>query len=200
MKIILTEEQYRLIIEKELNESDHKLLSQLTRKGRGPRSHIAQVEAVDENGDLKHPGMNIWQNRNAYDLMTEPGTIVRSPVNGLVSKHSVSNSKNRYVYGVGITIKNDDNSDYIYLTHMDPNKSYLTTGNTVKKGDIVGYIGDPKANGKSFSSHLHVATKKNDIYDYINDDLTLKGQIEDPEPITTKKSSNLSYEDMFPTK
>jgi murein DD-endopeptidase MepM/ murein hydrolase activator NlpD len=175
MKVIVTESQYHRVILEDDSDSqvDNKLLSQLTRKGRGPRSHIAQVEAVDDNGDLKSPGMNIWQNRNAYDLMTKPGTVVRSPFNGIVDKHSVSNSKNPYVYGVGVTIKNKDNSDYIYLTHMDPNKSYLTKGTPVIKGDIIGYIGDPQANGKSFAAHLHVATKKNDLYNYIEDDLTI---------------------------
>ena len=148
-------------------EEIFKLLSSLDKKGRGPKSHYAQVKGTK---------MDNWQSRNAYDLMCQPGTEVRSPVNGTISSYSISSSKNPYVYGVNITISTENGNDKIFMTHLDPNTSKVDQGQKVNKGDILGKIGDPIAAGKSFASHLHVSTfdESHNIFNYINDDMTIK--------------------------
>lgn len=161
-----------------------KLLSQLTKTGRGPTSHKAQV-SKDADGNLipDGQGMNNWQSRNAYDLMCNPGTEVRSPVNGKIKSASKSSSTNSSVYGWNVTIETDDGKDAIFMTHLDPNKTKVSKGDVVKKGDLIGYIGDPSSDEvpKTFAPHLHVSTRdeSGDIFSYVNDDLSINMSVFD---------------------
>lgn len=149
----------------------HKLLSSLKLKGRGPEGHYAQIMQMKKDGK---GNMDNWESRNGYDLMCEPGTIVKTPIDGIVTSVSVSKSANRSVYGMSIKIKSTDGKDEIFMTHLDPAIPKVTQGQEVKKGDVVGIIGDPIAAGKSFAAHLHVSTKDENhtIFKYINDDMT----------------------------
>lgn len=144
----------------------HKILSSLKLKGRGPKGHYAQVKGT---------GMDNWESRNGYDLMCEPGTVVKTPIDGTITSVSISKSSNKSVYGMSIKIKSIDGKEEIFMTHLDPDLPKVSQGQEVKKGDIVGIIGDPIAAGKSFAAHLHVSTKNeaHDIFKYINDDMTI---------------------------
>jgi len=186
----LIEEANKRILREFVDFESPKLLSQLTQKGRGPKSHYAQVSKDKEGNPVPNgQGMNNWQSRNAYDLMCPVGTEVLSPVNGKITKARQSNSKNPQVYGWNIVISTDD-GDQIFMTHLDYKKDKAEEGDIVKKGDLLGYIGDPKSDEvpKHFPPHLHVSTKNesHDIYNYLEPDLSIKFTEEEKQSILDK--------------
>ena len=51
----------------------------------------------------------------------------------------------------------DHNSGFVHrYGHLNSEKSGITKGTTVEKGDVIGYCGDTTSTGNSVSVHLHV--------------------------------------------
>jgi murein DD-endopeptidase MepM/ murein hydrolase activator NlpD len=66
-----------------------------------------------------------------------------------------------------VTYKRNGVSVTRYITYMHMNKITVTEGQTIKKGDIVGYMGD---GGGNYAQHLHVQIG---VLDYPNGDIGL---------------------------
>lgn len=89
------------------------------------------------------------------DFWVEAKTPVHCALDGIV--HSVKNNNNHKDYGPTVIIKHDfqDGSFFTLYGHLSLSAlSVVTNGQFVKKGDLLGYIGDNQENGH-WAPHLH---------------------------------------------
>ena len=111
----------------------------------GPRR--AQTGALGNSISDEHPGI---------DLAAPIGTPIYAPADGTVE--SVSNAGNA---GLMIKIFNDQNTEtrYMHLSAFAVEK-----GNTVNKGDVIGYVGNTgnvTSSRGGTGAHLHFEVRKN---------------------------------------
>jgi murein DD-endopeptidase MepM/ murein hydrolase activator NlpD len=123
----------------------------------------------------RHPGGS-WADNNAYDirpqndLKTADGTPVYSLTSGKVSSatnrkgfvQKIKNGGKYNLFGSNVTVSSSDGPDVFY-THLQDLQ--VTKGDEVKKGQLIGYVGD--AEGR-FSDHVHVAVSNGDVKDLVN--------------------------------
>lgn len=155
----------------------------------------------DPNWDLgspsghrkRHPGGS-WKDNNAYDIRpsndieTGAGTPVYSIVSGKVTSATNRSGFTRMkknggtynLFGSNLTISGDEGVDVFY-THLENLK--VQKGEDVKKGQLIGYIGD--AEGR-FHDHVHIAVSKGDVKDLVN---ASTGKIKDADGISSIASS-----------
>ena len=81
------------------------------------------------------------------DIFAASGTPVRSPVDGVLRQ------ANGAVGGLAAYVTQDDGS-YVYMAHLAGFAPGFTTGDRVKVGDVVGYVGDT-GNARGGSPHVH---------------------------------------------
>lgn len=126
-----------------------------------------------------------WQSDNAWDIMAAEGVPVYSISDGTISKIGGSDklSKNGVVYGYQVTVNTDNNS--IFYTHFGKLGPNISQGASIKKGDLIGYIGKPKENDK-WPTHVHIGIKKGNIKQFINTNADIIGA----ENITTDNSTD----------
>lgn len=89
------------------------------------------------------------------DYWLEAGTEIHAPLDGVV--YSIKNNNNFKDYGPTIILKHEFNGHFFYSLYGHLSVSSLLVvkqGETVKKGDHIGFIGNSKENG-SWSPHLH---------------------------------------------
>jgi hypothetical protein len=113
-------------------------------------------------GDLQ----SVWQNNNAWDLGVAAGTPVYAIADGTVSNVGFYENGNT-VWGYKFTLVSSNNS--FFLTHLD--SVVVSAGTSVKKGDLVGYIGQwPSTYPSRLQSypHLHIGLKTGKLSTYID--------------------------------
>jgi murein DD-endopeptidase MepM/ murein hydrolase activator NlpD len=81
------------------------------------------------------------------DIFAAAGTPVRSPVDGVLRQ------ANGPVGGLAAYVTQDDGS-YVYMAHLAGFAPGFKTGDRVKVGDVVGYVGDT-GNARGGSPHVH---------------------------------------------
>jgi murein DD-endopeptidase MepM/ murein hydrolase activator NlpD len=98
-----------------------------------------------------------WQSDRAWDLMAAEGTPVYAPENGYISKAGFSDN-GKTVWGYSVTI-----GDQIFMTHLGQLAPGIKPGKRVRKGQIIGWIG----NSGRFAPHLHIGLRMGDIAKYL---------------------------------
>jgi murein DD-endopeptidase MepM/ murein hydrolase activator NlpD len=81
------------------------------------------------------------------DIFAARGTPVRAPANGVVK---ITNGS---IGGLAVYVT-EPSGTYWYMAHLSGVKEGLAAGQTVKVGDVVGYIGD-SGNAKGGATHCH---------------------------------------------
>lgn len=81
------------------------------------------------------------------DIVADMGTPIRSPVDGIL-KYDTSDPTG---YGLDAVVTGADKTFYV-MAHMSATVTGLTTGDAVKQGQIIGFIG---ATGDASGPHCH---------------------------------------------
>jgi murein DD-endopeptidase MepM/ murein hydrolase activator NlpD len=117
----------------------------------------------DERGSQKH---------QAIDIMAERGTPVLAVEDGTIKKLFSSKAG-------GLTVYQFDPSEVFcyYYAHLDSYAPKLREGATVKKGDVIGYVGST-GNASEDAPHLHFA-----IFRLTGEKQWWKGEPINPYPI-----------------
>lgn len=110
-----------------------------------------------------------WQSENAWDLMVAAFTPVYAIYDGTITNVNFY-EEIPYVWGYRFTLVGADNQ--AFYTHLD--RSIYSTGTKVKKGQLLGYVGQPPKPDYQWSPHLHIALYKGDLIPYLTDDGTIK--------------------------
>ena len=101
--------------------------------------------AARRNG-ARHEGTDILAERGSYIVMPTDGVVDRTGVSGLGGKHV-------FVYIGG--------GEKLYFAHLDDWADGLSDGDELKKGDLVGYVGNT---GATYTApHLHLTIYKDGI-------------------------------------
>jgi len=118
-------------------------------------------------GQRYHPVLGIWRPHKALDFTAPVGTPIYATGDGVVQRADFSKSYGNVVYldhGYGYKTR---------YAHMS--KFNVTKGKRVKRGDIIGYVGNT---GLSQAAHLHyeVLYKDNQInpIDFFHRDLSVE--------------------------
>ena len=99
-----------------------------------------------------HPILGYKIQHNGIDFAAKVGTPIPAGADGVVVKIGRNGG-----YGKYIKIKHNETYSTAY-GHLDSFNSELRTGSYVKKGDIIGYVGNT---GRSTGPHLHYEVLKN---------------------------------------
>jgi len=106
-----------------------------------------------------------WQNANAWDLGAAAGTPVYAIVDGSISNVYFAENSDT-VWGWAFTLKGATSSFfYCHLDHV-----VVAGGTTVKRGDLVGYIGQWPDDYISLRNypHLHIGVQVGKLRNYVD--------------------------------
>jgi murein DD-endopeptidase MepM/ murein hydrolase activator NlpD len=109
-----------------------------------PSSWPATGHFLSGFGLRMHPVYNIERFHNGVDISNEEWTPIYAAANGIAKNHEYSSS-----YGFYATIDHRNNYLTIYA-HL--NSSTVSDGQFVKRGDLIGYMGQT---GTTTGTHLH---------------------------------------------
>lgn len=113
-------------------------------------------------GTREHEGQDILAPRGAY---------IVSPTDAVVLRTGTGESSGKYVYTA-----NPGDETFIYM-HLDDIADGVKAGSVLKKGDLIGYVGDT-GNAKGGVTHLHFeireGRKATDPYVRLAGEFTLK--------------------------
>lgn len=111
-------------------------------------------------GNRIHPVTGKLSFHNGIDISAPNGTPIKAPISGIVAKLWSDNRS-----GNALNIQHGENliSGYAHLSKFN-----VKQGDSVKKGDVIGYVGNT---GMSTGNHLHFVVKvknKQGTWDYVN--------------------------------
>lgn len=107
------------------------------------------VDMAFANSELLYsPTLELWQTHLGTDFKAEKGTNVLAVLDGVVEKAEADP-----LYGTYVTIRHDKNRISVYKS-LDPALK-VKVGDTVKKGDVIGAVGDTMISEAKQGSHLH---------------------------------------------
>ncbi|CAM4367130.1 M23 family metallopeptidase [Acinetobacter pragensis] len=109
-----------------------------------PVEHIKRKELKDTWGASRSQG----RAHEGIDIMAPRGTKVYSATDGLIADLRNNNLGGKVIWVMGPA------GSWHYYAHLDGHKRGLHIGDTVKKGDVIGYVGNT-GNARSTSPHLH---------------------------------------------
>lgn len=112
-----------------------------------PVEGVAPAELVDTFTDARSAG----RTHNAIDIMAPRGTRVRAAADGRVARVFESKRGGKTVYQVGA-----DGRTVFYYAHLDAYAPGLADGDALRRGDLVGFVGDT-GNAAPGNTHLHFA-------------------------------------------
>ena len=101
-----------------------------------------------------------WQSSNAWDLFVPAFTPVYALFDGKVENINFYELV-PYIWGYRFTLWG---KTQVFYTHLD---SVVAKG-AVKKGDLVGYVGQPPTPDYSWAPHLHIALKEGKLSTYLD--------------------------------
>lgn len=104
-------------------------------------------------GERESPTAGASSNHQGIDLAGPEGTPIYATKSGVVTVNTSSRSAGNY-----ITIRHDNTFSSIYM-HLS--RSVVKKGQTVKQGELIGYMG---STGITTGSHLHFGIIKNGAY------------------------------------
>ena len=109
-----------------------------------PVKGINRSELRDTWGAARSQG----RSHEGIDIMAERGTKVYSATEGLVADLRNNNLGGKVIWIVGPA------GSWHYYAHLDDHKRGLSVGDYVRKGDVIGYVGNT-GNARHTASHLH---------------------------------------------
>ena len=108
---------------------------------------------TSEFGSRTSPFGNDREFHKAIDIATRYGRAIQAPADGVVAEVS-------YQQDVGQMVKIDHGYGVAtYYGHLS--KAIVRTGMTVKRGDVIGNVGN---SGRSTGSHLHYAVMLKGVF------------------------------------
>lgn len=114
---------------------------------------LIPVEGVDADDlrDTFADARGSGRLHEAIDIMADRGTPVRAVADGVIQKLFTSDAGGLTIYQFDAT------STYTYYyAHLDAYAGGLKEGHTVKRGDLIGYVGST-GNASADAPHLHFA-------------------------------------------
>ena len=105
-------------------------------------------------GSRKDPFTGTARNHTGIDLSAARNTPIYAAKSGVVTT-SVYGSGANWAYGNYVVVSHSDGTSTLYA-HM--NSRNVSKGQTVKQGDVVGYVG---TTGRSTGNHLHFEVRVN---------------------------------------
>ena len=109
-----------------------------------PVKGISRSELRDTWGAARSQG----RNHEGIDIMAERGTKVYSATEGLVADLRNNNLGGKVIWIVGPA------GYWHSYAHLDDHKRGLGVGDYVRKGDVIGYVGNT-GNARHTAPHLH---------------------------------------------
>ena len=101
-----------------------------------------------------------WQSTNAWDLFVPAFTPVYALFDGKVENINFYETV-PYIWGYRFTLWG---KTQVFYTHLD---SVVAKG-AVKKGDLLGYVGQPPKPDYAWDTHLHIALKEGKLSTYLD--------------------------------
>ncbi|KAA8732181.1 M23 family metallopeptidase [Acinetobacter qingfengensis] len=103
------------------------------------RSQLTDTWGAARSHGRRHEGI---------DIMAEKGTKVYSTTNGVVASLKDNNLGGKVIWIIGPA------GSWHYYAHLSKHKRGLEEGNIVRKGDLIGYVGNT-GNARHTHPHLH---------------------------------------------
>ncbi|MDO4618059.1 MAG: M23 family metallopeptidase [Clostridia bacterium] len=103
-----------------------------------------------------YPVIGEWRTHNGVDISCEIGDSVTASADGVVLEHTVDSM------GYGIKIDHGDGLITVY-SNLQENPN-VKIGDPVKKGDVIGYVGQSALADLSDKMHLHFEVIENGEY------------------------------------
>ena len=128
-----------------------------------PPAQVQKLKSMQLKSSLPIPVQNIktkqlkdtWgasrssgRTHEGIDIMAPRGTKVFSATEGLIADLRNNNLGGKVVWILG------PGGSWHYYAHLDDHKRNLHVGNYVKKGDLIGYVGNT-GNARHTAPHLH---------------------------------------------
>ncbi len=118
------------------------------------RMPIASYKRVSsEFGWRMHPTLGVNKFHNGIDLAAATGTAIYAAYNGTVVGAGYNSSMGNYVM--------INHGDGLYTIYMHASKLYVSSGQSVSKGDTIAAVG---STGRSTGPHLHFGVRLNGDY------------------------------------
>ena len=115
---------------------------------------LGNVRISSRFGMRRHPILKYQVHHAGVDFAAMKGTPVPAGCDGIIVKLGRNGA-----YGKYIKIKHNNTYSTAY-GHLSDFKSDLRVGSSVKKGDIIGYVG---STGRATGAHLHYEVIKNGV-------------------------------------
>ncbi|CAB1220578.1 M23 family metallopeptidase [Acinetobacter bouvetii] len=109
-----------------------------------PVQHVKAKQLKDTWGASRSSG----RTHEGIDIMAPRGTKVFSATEGLIADLRNNNLGGKVVWIMG------PGGSWHYYAHLDEHKRGLSVGDYVKKGDLIGYVGNT-GNARHTAPHLH---------------------------------------------
>lgn len=93
--------------------------------------------------------LNLWQAHKAVDFLADEGTDVLAVMDGTIKEVS-------YSYLMGNVVKLEIGNGMVVVYASLQNDVPVKVGDTVKKGDVIGKVGNTAKSEASDGSHLHL--------------------------------------------
>ena len=103
------------------------------------KSQLSDTWGASRSAGRSHEGI---------DIMAERGTKVLSATDGIVSDLRNNNLGGKVIWITGPA------GSWHYYAHLDGHKRGLQVGDTVQKGEVIGYVGNT-GNARHTAPHLH---------------------------------------------
>lgn len=139
------------------------------------RSPVEFSRISSRFGKRKHPILKKWRAHKGVDYAASRGTPIRATADG-----KVIHAGNKGGYGRTVILRHAGRFSTLYA-HMNGLAKGLRSGNRVKQGDVIGYIG---SSGLATGPHLH--------YEF-----RLDGVHQNPLTFKTPKATAISSEEML---
>lgn len=107
----------------------------------------------DDYGNRMHPILNVEKFHNGVDFAAPSGSPILAAYDGDVVAAGYSSSMGNYIM--------IDHGDSLYTIYMHASALYVSTGQSVGKGDKIAAVG---STGRSTGPHLHFGVRLNGNY------------------------------------
>jgi murein DD-endopeptidase MepM/ murein hydrolase activator NlpD len=103
-----------------------------------------------------------WQSSNAWDLFVDKYTPIYAIFDGTINNINYLEQGN-FIWGYRFTLIGNGNS--AWYTHLD--RVVVSNGAKVKRGDLLGFVGEPPRPDFEWPIHLHIALEQGNLSDYL---------------------------------
>jgi murein DD-endopeptidase MepM/ murein hydrolase activator NlpD len=125
------------------------------------RSNIDSSIKSKAHGAREENQRGQWQSSNAWDLMVPAFTPIYAIFEGSVTNINYL-EQGTFIWGYRFTLVGA--KDSAFYTHLD--RVTVSNGTKVKKGDLLGFVGQPPSEFK-WSTHLHIALQKGKLSEFL---------------------------------